>query len=103
MSRATATVTYPDGTVKYGIYNGTVDIFCRHLFDTPEEAWAYWDEYKKADYDSKKWDSREPEQQQIYDVVLRSFYGSGSTYKGRATKYTIEGSYDTDDLQQIKE
>lgn len=102
MSRAGATATFPDGTIKYGIYNGTVDVFKRHLFDTSEEAWNYWDELKKAGYDDSKWIAKEPEQAQIFDIKLHTSYGSGRTYKAKATKYAITSSCDIDDLEEIK-
>jgi len=42
VSRATAKVKISHGTIKYGIYNGTVDFYWSPLFDMSDEAWQAW-------------------------------------------------------------
>jgi hypothetical protein len=39
MSRNVGSVEFDDGTVLYFVYNGTVDVASRSLFNTQEEAW----------------------------------------------------------------
>lgn len=100
MSRANAQVKFPDGTIKYGIYNGTVDVYWTPLFDTAEEAWAAWREYYKPDnFDSAGWEH--PEDTEEFEVEIADDYGGGNTYKSQATKHRITGNRDTDDLENI--
>lgn len=40
MSRATLAVRFPDGEIRYGIYDGTRDLAYPLLVDTSSEAWA---------------------------------------------------------------
>jgi hypothetical protein len=75
MSRATLFVRFPDGTIRYGIYNGTSDIARPPLFDTLDGAWAHrfedWPDYEE--------ESGEP-------VDVATNYGGGFSWKGTATK-----------------
>lgn len=41
-------VRFPDGTIRYGIINGTVECAFPLLFGDREEAWAAWEEYYDA-------------------------------------------------------
>lgn len=44
MSRATLYVLFPDGTVRYGLYNGSTDMpVCAPLYDHPQDAWDAYD------------------------------------------------------------
>lgn len=43
MSRYTGAVRFPDGELRYFVYNGTVDIARRELFGSADEADAAWD------------------------------------------------------------
>lgn len=45
MSRQNVTVIFPDGTERYGLYNGTADVLWPALFDTPNDAWDAKDRY----------------------------------------------------------
>lgn len=49
MSRATLYVRFPDGSLRYGLYDGTGGIVWPRLYDTPDEAWEaddYSSQYK---------------------------------------------------------
>lgn len=100
MSRANAQVKFPDGTVRYGIYNGTVDVYWKYLFDTAEKAWEAWHEYYQGsgvepDLPSPKLTGG------IEDVEIADDYGGGDTYKGRATKQQICSDTDTDNMINV--
>ena len=98
MSRANAQVKFPDGTIKFGIYNGTVDYYWEPLFDSPDKAWAAWEEYyATSPLDDSKWIN--PYDDTYYDVDLADDYGGGSTYFGKASKSQIVGATDTDKLR----
>jgi len=45
VSRATATVTFRDGMVLYGLYNGTVDHMIHDLFASRDERDEFWGRY----------------------------------------------------------
>lgn len=101
MSRANAQVKFPDGTIKYGIYNGTVDAYWSPLFNSSEEAWRAWDEYYKNDaLDDRKW--RDPYDDSFYDVEIADDYGGGDCYIGRASKSQIVGATNVDFMNRIK-
>lgn len=85
MSRGSAAVLFPDGEVRYGIYNGTVDLMWRHLFDTTTEAWDAWDVYYRGDGTEPP----VPEGEEVFDVVIYSDYGVHS-WPGRASRHWIE-------------
>lgn len=99
MSRANAQVKFPDGTIKYGIYNGTVDVYWAPLFNSSEEAWDAWTEYyKKETLDERRW--LDPHDDSYYDVEIADSYGNGSTYNGRASKSQIVGATNIDFMNQ---
>ena len=100
MSRASAQVKFPDGTIKYGVYNGTVDIYWAPLFNSSEEAWGAWREYYGSDADSSKWTN--PFDDTYYDVEITDDYGGGDTYLGRASKSQIVSSLNVDHMNNIK-
>lgn len=105
MSRANARVLFPDGSVKYGIYNGTVDVFWPFLFDTADEAWSNWEEYyKQPSQGYSKWESQyDPERDgNICDVEIANDYGYGQTYLGRANKHQITSDTDIDNMDSVK-
>lgn len=102
MSRANAQVRFPDGTIKFGIYNGTIDHYWEPLFDSPEKAWDAWQEYynsKPMDY--SKWLNAFDDS--YYDVDLADDYGGGDAYFGKASKSQIVGAVDTDKLRHNKD
>jgi hypothetical protein len=80
VSRANLYVLFPDGTVRYGIYNGTSDIALPFLVATPGDAWDTWE---SSDYD---W-TPEPAPVNVASVPVdvATDYGSGFSWKGWAT------------------
>ncbi|MFB6518597.1 hypothetical protein [Streptomyces sp. NPDC056401] len=94
MSRVDAQVKFPDGTIKHGIYNGTVDVYMPWLFDTEQEAWNCWQKYRESGFDSKQFDK--PFDDTFYDVEIADDYGGGDCYIGRASKSQIVSSVNTD-------
>jgi hypothetical protein len=73
VSRANLYVLFPDGTVRYGIYNGTSDIASEALYDDPAQAWE---------------PGRGGEAQEgAADLPVRiaTDYGGGCSWDGRAT------------------
>jgi hypothetical protein len=100
MSRANAQVRFPNGTIKHGIYNGTVDVYWPYLFDTSEEAWSAWREY-----DTDKLDELtryEAVDGPFHNVEIADDYGSGETYIGRATPRLIVSATNVDYMNSIK-
>lgn len=87
MSRGNLYVLFPNGDVRYGIYNGTSDTAGRPLQPTPEFTWEEWrgvgpwrDPYALVEGDD------EP-------VVIASDYGGGFSWEGRATReYLTRGA-----------
>lgn len=106
MSRASAQVKFPDGTIRHGIYNGTVDVYWPYLFATSEDAWAAWDEYYNSKpMSDKKWaDAVRYEQVggPFYDVEIADSYGGGDGYYGKATKNVIVSQTRVDYMTQIR-
>lgn len=88
MSRASAYVKFPDGTVRAGIYNGTVDWMFPWLWDTSDEAWDHYTRtYADRGPEERSWS--EPPEGEVVDVVIYSDYGRGSYWPGRAAKNVI--------------
>lgn len=95
MSRANAKIKFPDGTIKYGIYNGTVDVYWEPLFNSSSEAWKAWKEYYNNEpLDDKKWLNGFNDG--YYDVEIADDYGGGDCYTGRATKSQIVSATNVD-------
>jgi hypothetical protein len=86
MSRAGLRVVFPDGTVRCGIYEGTVDIAYPWLYDTDREAW-----------DNSRNGHRRGEEPvgEVFDVVIYSDYGGGFWWHGKAAKNVITEGCDT--------
>jgi hypothetical protein len=85
VSRASLWVRFPDGTVKCGIYNGTVDQVWPPLFDTSDEAWDAWHTY----YDvrsaaAEHWFDYEDNAGEVVEVAVD--YGRGSCWRATATR-----------------
>ena len=101
MSRANAQVKFPDGTIRYGIYNGTTDHYWEYLFESSEEAWKEWDKYYKNMGTYKPtipyWDAVEGT---YYDVEIADDYGGGDCYIGRASIYAIYSPLNVDHLNR---
>lgn len=88
MSRGNLYVVFPDGTVRYGIYNGTADSAHAPLLDSNEFTWAMW-------RGVGPWrDSYGYEIGAGETVIVSSDYGSEHTWIGKATPdYLTEGFY----------
>lgn len=80
MSRATLYVRFPDGTLRYGIYNGTSDIARSELTDTPQHAWGGYQ------------DDVDPGPDEAVDIA--SDYGGGFAWKGTATRTQLTSGHD---------
>lgn len=88
MSRASVAVLFPDGEVKFAIYNGTSDVLMPKLFDTNKEPWAAY--YSNADLsvpENVPHESGEP-------VIIYCDYGDGSTWHGTATRDYVTSECD---------
>lgn len=93
MSRAGAEVRFPDGTIKYTLYDGTTDILGRRLYADQEAA---WDSYRLER--SKVWSDPYGDYPintawEIFDVVIYSDYGGGRHWPGKATLIAVEPEY----------
>jgi hypothetical protein len=100
MSRANAQVKFPDGTIRYGIYNGTVDVFWPYLFESSEETWSEWDKYYSDmnDYKPPFHEGYESAEGPFLNVEIADDYGGGTTYLGKATKRMIVGATNVDHM-----
>ncbi len=89
MSRATMFVKFPDGEIRYGIYNGTSDIARTDLFETLDQAWnnrsqpANWADWAEGE--------GEP-------VDVATNYGGGFSWKATATKDFLTSGHDPYEL-----
>lgn len=92
MSRANLYVRYPDGTVRYGIYNGTSDVCLPFIVGDPDEAWR---KYEEDEYD---WEARE-DTEVIEPVTIATDYGAGWAWIGRATLNRLVEGFDPFDGQ----
>ena len=94
MSSASMAVRFPDGDIRWGIYNGTSDIAQPWLYPTPEEAWGARRSNKRT------WDESPVGEQ--FDVDVFSWYGPGFWWKGLSTKELYLGPFgDPDDMDPI--
>ena len=98
MSRASMVVKLADGTVRYGIYNGTVDVCWEPLFDTLNEAWDAWQRYYGRDGDWVMPDMPDAPEQ---DALIYSDYGGGWWWEGRATYNRVVGPRDWDEFYDL--
>lgn len=79
MSRASATITLADGTVLFGLYNGTVDHMFHNLFLTEEERDDFWGKcYERAIYKTCGCEG-EP-------CVVHHTYAAGRSWDGKACR-----------------
>jgi hypothetical protein len=74
MSRATLYVLFPDGAIRFGLYNGTTDVCCAPLYATVDEAWDTYD-LTAADGEGPGW-----------AVQMATDYGDGSWWTGLAQR-----------------
>lgn len=91
MSRGTLFVKFPDGEIRYGIYNGTVDIARPPLFDSIHEAWANrfedWPEYVKGSGEV---------------VKVASNYGGGFWWRATATRKHLTSGHDIMEVEDYE-
>lgn len=97
MSRASAQVKFPDGTIRFGVYHGTSDVYYDQLYDTPEAAWTAYRDGSINEWLEESLGGEE------YDVEIADDYGGGETYRGRATKYRITSTPVADEMESIKQ
>lgn len=97
MSRGSLAVRFPDGTVRYGIYNGTVDVAWPPLFDAPNEAWDAWRQWYGL---AGTWDGAvyEYEEGAGEPVDVATNYGGGWSWKATATRNHLTSKHDWDDF-----
>lgn len=86
MSRATLYVQFPDGTVRYGLYDGTSDVACSPLYSSPHAAWDV--------YDLSGSDGEVPDEAERVHVA--SDYGGGFSWVGLATRDRLVGGFEPD-------
>jgi hypothetical protein len=85
VSRATLYVRFPDGTLRYGLYNGTDDEMWAPLYDTPQAAWGGYSWSPSADTGEG-----EP-------VEIATDYGGGGSWTGTATRNEVTSPADGED------
>jgi hypothetical protein len=103
MSRASAAVLFPDGTIKCGMYCGTTDMLWPRLFDTLDEA---WETYERTCRDTKQWLSafypREPlEVNSGEPVRIFENYGGGYEWGGFATREFVTSELDLMEIEDV--
>lgn len=93
MSREIFYARFPDGTVRYGVYDRTFDVAYSNLYATREEAWAWWDVYR-ADAAGRR-ESTDPGQ----PVELATI---GWRWAGRATADCITAGAEDFGLSTVR-
>ena len=102
MSRAGGVVRFPDGTLKYWMYDGTCDVIWPRLFPTNREA---WDAYKNTRHNDFDWEEtfyppEGYEPGEVFTVDIYEDYGGGASWVGTASHdYILAPTYDRFDLQ----
>lgn len=94
MSRSTLYVRFPDGEVRFGIFNDTVGVAVPPLFDTEREAWDWWGEYYGGTWVLPP----AHEDRDIHDVELA--LPAVQYWRGLATRHLIVGPIDPYDADQ---
>jgi hypothetical protein len=98
VSRATLAVRFPDGTIKFGLYNGTGDTVVPALVDSIDEAWGWvYDAFKANDAAAYP----EPEGP-VEDVEVYSAYGRGYWWRGRAAWNAVVSPTDWDGINEVE-
>lgn len=88
MSRATLYVQFPDGSVRYGLYDGTTDVAWPELFATPKAAWDNYGAETPFDADPP------------VPVRLATDYGGGCSWSGTSTRSRVIGGRDQFDASE---
>lgn len=89
MSRASMAVRFPDGEVRWGVYEGTSDVYAPWLYPSLDAAWA------DSRSGERSWD--EPTDGDVVDVEVWSGYGYGWVVRGTAAKNRLVTPMDWDD------
>jgi hypothetical protein len=94
MSRGTLFVKFPDGAVRYGIYNGTSDFAQPPLFDHPNDAWEWWSAYYKGGVGgginpSLWFESLDDTEPVLEPVTIYTDYGGGMSWECRASRQAL--------------
>lgn len=105
MSRGFVAVRFPDGDIRWGIYDGTSDILY-HLL-TAGDPWDDIYPYVRPRYctaeqvaaATRKPYEEEPDGE-VFDVTIYSDYGGGSLYGGRAAKNLVLSPLDWEALDE---
>lgn len=97
MSSASAAVLFPDGEIRYGIYNGTSDVMYPSLYATVDEAWDAWSNSQSRSKSSfprirELWEKGAATE--VFDVAIYSDYGGGWSWRGQATTTDIVDGLD---------
>jgi len=98
VSRATLAVRFPDGTIRYGLYNGTADTVVPALVSSSDEAWGWVYEAFKANDDAAYPDPYGP----VEDVEVYSAYGGGSWWPGRAARNAVVSPLIFDEITEAE-
>lgn len=97
MSRASVAVLFPDGTIRYAIYNGTSDVLQPKLFaNTEEPREAYYSDADlslPADVPPGAGDT----------VTIYCDYGDGSVWSGTATKEYVTSECDFMEIEDYED
>lgn len=89
MSRATLYVRFPDGEIRYGIYDNHADSAVGQLHDAPGLAW---------DAQGDEGDTLPPATPEPgVPVDIATDYADGSTWRGTATRNTLTAGFDLTD------
>ena len=83
MSRASATVTFPDGEVFYALYNGTVDHLIPNLFYVEADRDHFWSRFNQKDGDHGNW---KPCGCEGEPATAEHTYGRGQQWEGKACR-----------------
>ena len=101
MSRASAAFLFPDGEIRYGLYNGTVDCMAKGLFENADAPWDEWEEYRN-ELISLSSLFRDPSPgDEVFPVIAYSDYGLGFWFHGTATKNCFLGPYDPMEAAEV--
>ena len=84
MSRSGAEVRFADGTIRYGIYDGTSDVLNPALFDSQAEAWD------AARRDGEMWPDP-PDVEYLEPAEVWVSYGGGTYWPVLSSKERIHG------------
>jgi hypothetical protein len=85
VSSASALIRFPDGTIRHGIYHGTVDLMYEAIYPTLDDA---WDNRKRLAVVEC---GCEPED--VDEVEIWSYYGFGTGWKAKTCQHKIHDQF----------